>query len=263
MLNGILKKIKEEKIEEVKRLKSKKHRFKISNFERKSLSSSIKKQKHCIPIIAEIKRGSPSSGIIREDVSVSKIASDFERAGVCGISVLTDSKFFFSDISFLDHLRHISVPILRKDFILDPIQVEQTASTCASSILLIVRFIESESLLKDLVQFSISLNIEPVVEVFDEKDIDTAKKVEAKVILVNNRDLISFEEDITRSKELIKYKDPEEVWISASGLKDPYELKELKTFGFDGFLIGTSIMKSSDPFRFIRFLKGEQRDDEE
>ncbi len=259
MLTGFLEKVREKKVEEIKRLKSKKFKFKKSKFKAGSLSSKIKLCDD-VPIIAEIKRGSPSSGIIRNKIFVSHLASEFERAGACGISVITDSNFFFSDIDYLHKLEKVTLPILRKDFILDPVQIEETASTCASSVLLIVRFVKDEQILKELVDCSFSLEIEPVIEVFDEKDLEKAKKVNSNLILINNRDLLNFKVDLRRSVELIKYKENHEIWISGSGLKSPIEIKELRSVGFDAFLVGTSIMKSSSPYRFIKFLKGKDKE---
>ncbi len=257
MLIDFLEKVKEKKIEEIKRLKSKRSRFKKSKFKTPSLSSGIKLCND-VPIIAEIKRGSPSLGIIKNNISIPYLVSEFEKAGVCGISVITDSNFFFANIDFLYQIKDVVLPVLRKDFILDPIQIEETSSTCASSVLIIVRFVKDEKILKELIDCSLSLDIEPVVEVFDEKDLEIAKKLKSHLILVNNRDLSTLKVDLKRSKELIKHKEDNEIWISASGLKSYLEIKELQDMGFDAFLIGTSIMRSSSPYKFIKSLKGEK-----
>ena len=253
-LENFLKIVKETKLQEIKYTRVKPD--KAFSPKRKSLKNAIR-TKEGVCIIAEIKKGSPSLGEIRKDLCVRSLAKDFEAAGVCGISVITDRTFFFSDFSFLDHLTDLSSPVLRKDFIIDPVQIEETAMSCASSLLLIVRFIEDKKRLKHLFSYSCSLGLEPVVEVFDDSDVKAAKEIGASLIMVNNRDLNTLKVNLSVSKRLIRYKKDREIWISASGIENHEQIKELMDLGFDCFLIGTSIMKSSDPVRFIKELKGE------
>ena len=264
-------KAKEKEIYGLKKLEEKGNFPKPYEKNRIKFSSVLKKRRG---IIAEFKKGSPSMGIINPHVKVREVVEQYRKNGAIGVSIITEEKFFFSSVELLFELSGISVPILRKDFIFDPIQIKYTASTPASAILLIVKtFINLYNVTKKssnkikypanmllrLIDYTHLLGLEPIVEVFDEKELEIARQSGARLILVNNRDLTNLEVDLNVSRRMIKHKQKQEIWICASGLSKPDEVLEMIGLGFDGCLIGTSLMKQKDPgaalYRLTRNLR--------
>ncbi len=202
-------------------------------------------------IIAEIKRASPSIGDIK-DVSAVEQAKAYQSAGAIAISVLTDREFFKGS---LDDLKE--VPLIRKDFIIDPVQVEEAKAFGADIILLIVRILDNV-LLRDLIDYSREMGLSHIAEVFNLKEAERALKAGAYIIGVNNRDLDSFEVNISRSKRLapeIKRMGARFV-IAESGIDNREQILELENSGVDAFLVGTSLMKSQEPAKKLRELLG-------
>ncbi len=208
-------------------------------------------------IIAEVKRASPSAGDIR-DVSAVEQAKAYQSAGAIAISVLTDREFFKGSLEDLREVRRaVALPLLRKDFIIDPVQVEEAKAFGADIILLIVRILD-DVLLKDLLDYSREMGLSHIAEVFDLKETEKALKAGAYIIGVNNRDLESFEVDIGRSKRLapeIKRMGASFV-IAESGIESREQILELENSGVDAFLVGTSLMKSPEPAKKLRELLG-------
>lgn len=198
-------------------------------------------------LIAEYKRASPSRGLINAELSPAGAAEIFLHGKAAAVSVLTETDFFQGKLEFLQEFAFTGLPLLRKDFIFDPLQIRQTASTSASGLLLIVRVIRSKDLLKRLTGMSMELGLEPVVEVFSRDEAYAARQAGARTILVNNRDLDRLKVDLEVSRQLVGDKQDGEVWISASGIDGAAEIKELSALGFDAFLVGTSIMDAQDP----------------
>jgi len=207
-------------------------------------------------IIAEYKRASPSKGDINLGVSPRDACEGYARAGASALSVLTESRYFKGDIAFLNEVAPLGLPLLRKDFIVHPLQVEATASTPASAILLIVRMFEEQDDLAYVHAMCIARRLEPVVEVFDERDLDRAKELGARIIQVNNRDLDTLATDLNRSLELVRRKEEGEIWIGASGVSTPEHVRTLKAAGLDALLIGTALMQNADPGRGLADLTG-------
>ena len=208
-------------------------------------------------IIAEIKRASPSSGNIR-DVCAVEQAKEYEQAGAVAISVLTDRDFFKGSLEDLYQVRKVvNLPLLRKDFIIDQIQLEEAKAFGADVVLLIVRILD-DVMLKDLLDYSKELGLSHIVEVFDLNEAEIALKSGAKIVGINNRDLDTFQVDINRSKHLgPKIKDMGARFVIAeSGIESREQILELENAGIDAFLIGTSLMKSDDPARKLRELMG-------
>jgi len=222
------------------------------NNQKPKLSKSLKQKKG---IIAEYKIGSPSMGIINKNFDVCEVIMEYVENGAVGVSVITEKKYFYADLDLLNKLQHINVPILRKDFIIDPIQVKYTATTPASSILLIVKLFKDkyDKLLK-LIDYSYLLGLEPVVEINDAYELEIARKSGAKLFLINNRNLDTLEVDINTSKNLISKKQDKEIWISASGISSPKTVKEMLKIGYDGCLIGTYFMKHKDPAKVLGYF---------
>ena len=205
-------------------------------------------------IIAEYKRASPSRGIINESLSPQKAVQEFVSGGAGAFSVLTEEEYFGGSLEYLDIFAGHGVPVLRKDFIFDFLQVEQTASTPASALLLIARVVNDPGLLSDLIRVSRSYNLEPVVEIFEPGELDMVRQAGADIIMVNNRDLDRLTVDLDMSRSLVLQKKPQEVWICASGIDNSAQVDELYGLGFDAFLIGTSIMSCDQPGEKLKEL---------
>jgi len=199
-----------------------------------------------VRIIAEIKKASPSKGIIREDFDHIEIAETYEKAGAAAISVLTDSNFFKGDIEYLSQARQVvDIPLLRKDFIIDEYQVVEAKVYGADAILLIATVLKEDEL-KYLYDLSRSLGMEVLVEVHDKKDLKKTLKVGADIIGINNRDLKKFKTDIQTTVELAKLIPDDKIIVSESGINSFGDIKMLAQGGADAFLIGEAFMRESD-----------------
>ncbi len=205
--------------------------------------------KSSINIIAEIKRASPSKGIINDIFDISEIAQNYEKFGAKAISVLTEEDFFKGNIEDLIAARNLTdLPILRKDFIFDEFQVYESKLICADAILLIVAMLEDKEL-QQLFELATELGLDVLVETHNLEELVRAIQLGAKIIGVNNRNLHTFEVSLDTSRELIKHKPKNTIMICESGLGKREELLEMKELGFDGFLIGESLMKSSNSLK--------------
>lgn len=211
-----------------------------------------------IALIAEYKRSSPSCGVIRHDLCIEEIANQYNANGANAISILTEEKYFDGDINFL-HRAHNkigpSLPILRKDFIFDEIQIRHTATTPASALLLIVRMMPNARKLRDLKELAEHYGIQSVIEIFNENDLNIAREAGAEIIQVNARDLATLHVDQTVPLKLVKQRSPNEIWIAASGISKAEDLRKMKDAGFNAALIGTSIMAAPNPGEFLASLK--------
>jgi len=225
--------------------------------QRAGFSAALKKGRD-IAVIAEYKRASPSKGEINLGLGPEEVAAAYAASGAAALSVLTEEDYFKGELSFLERMSSPGLPLLRKDFIFDSLQVEQTASTPASAVLLIARMFENARGLQALCDKCAACGLEAVVEVFDRKDLDMAKTVGAGIIQVNNRDLDTLKTDLAVSAGLVRAKEEGEVWISASGITRSEELSRMKDLGFDAALIGTWLMAGGDPgARLEALIKGE------
>lgn len=207
-------------------------------------------------IIAEYKRASPSKGDINLGVTPAEACSGYARAGACALSILTESRYFKGDLSFLTEVANLGLPLLRKDFIIHPLQVEATTATPASAILLIVRMFDDLNALATLHALCLTHGLEPVVEVFDQRDLDRAKDIGSTIIQVNNRDLDTLTTDLNRCLDLVRRKEEGEIWIGASGIATFEQVRELKAAGLDALLIGTALMQHGDPGQGLARLCG-------
>lgn len=198
-------------------------------------------------IIAEIKRKSPSKGIINDKISVERISIGYMQAGASALSVLTDKPFFGGDNEDLLLARAYNFcPVLRKDFIIDEYQIIEAKSIGADAILLIAAALSPEHL-KELAVFAKSMNLEVLMEVHDLSELQHNLHPEVDLIGVNNRDLNTFKTDINTSKELASHIPNEYVKISESGISQPSVVHSLKSYGYAGFLIGETFMQHSRP----------------
>lgn len=206
-------------------------------------------------VIAEYKPASPSRGVISTDIQPREMARVYRAGGAGALSVLTEERYFQSSLSALWEMHGVGLPLLRKDFLFDRLQVRQTAATPASALLLIARmFVLEPAGLADLLQEAVQYGLEPVIEVFDEADLELARRAGATLIQVNNRDLSSLSVDLGRSRDLITRKRVSEIWISASGISRPEQVRELAALGFEACLIGTALMSSPNPLQMLQEL---------
>jgi indole-3-glycerol phosphate synthase len=222
------------------------------------LLKTLASQSDGLKIIAEFKRRSPSAGVIRDDLSAAEIARYYERGGACAISVLTDEEYFGGSISDLGAVRAAtSLPILRKDFIIDPIQLYEAAIAGADAVLLIVAALEPTELatLRGLAEDE--LGLDALIEVHDADEIRCAVKAGARIIGVNNRDLRTFRTSLETSERLIAERPRGTIMISESGLHSAESLHHLHVLGFHGFLIGETLMRATDPEKALRDLIAE------
>ncbi len=201
-----------------------------------------------VSVIAEYKRASPSRGVIETGVSPEDAAAAYAAAGATAISVLTEETYFGGDLAYLGHMAGIcpGVPLLRKDFIMDPLQVEATAATPAAALLLIVRLTPDARTLRDLREQAEAYGMHAVVEIFDEADLALARESGARIIQVNNRDLETLAVDRTACLRLGPLSEPGEVWIAASGIAEYRHLAEAADAGYDAALVGTALMDGGD-----------------
>jgi len=215
-----------------------------------SLKESILRCKGT-PIISEIKFASPSIGILRENRHVREIAKDMEEGGVVGISILTEPKHFRGHIGFVSEARgQVKVPILMKDIILNPVQIEAASRTGANVVLLIQMLFERGYCGKDvgsMIEYSHSRGLEVLLEVHTEDEFLSALETSADMIGINNRDLKTLKVDLNVTKRILtKHHVEGRVIVSESGINSPCDIRFLRECGAQTFLIGTAIMKTGN-----------------
>jgi indole-3-glycerol phosphate synthase len=215
-------------------------------------------QRPGISLIAEHKRRSPSAGEIRSGATVTEIVEAYERGGATALSVLTEGPHFGGSLDDLREARAASVlPILRKDFLVDPYQVYESAAAGADAVLLIVAAVHADDLAV-LNREARALDLDVVVEVHDEPELECALEVvEADVIGINNRDLTDFSVDLDRTFELLSDVPAGKTVVSESGIHTRDQLDELERVGVDAVLVGESLMRASDIEAAVRSLTGE------
>ncbi len=214
---------------------------------------------HKLNLICELKKASPSLGIIREDFQPLRIAGIFEYGGAAAISVLTEPHFFKGRPSYLKTIRQVTtIPILRKDFILESYQVYESALLEADAFLLIASILTEEEL-KDLLQLGKALHLEALVEVHSDEDLKKALKAKAEIIGINNRDLKTFAVDPNRAKRLLPNIPKEVTVVVESGLESHDELMAYKSLGVSAFLIGTTLMKAENILVKLHELLGKDK----
>ncbi len=214
-----------------------------------------------VSVIAEHKRRSPSAGTIREGATVADIVLAYERGGAAALSILTEGRHFGGSLDDLRDARAASaLPILRKDFIVDPYQLYESAAAGADAILLIVAALEPR-LLAELYAEARTLDLDVLVEVHDEDELDCAlEKLDADVIAINNRDLTDFSVDVERTFELLADIPAGKTVVSESGFHSREQLDALERVGVDGVLVGESLMRAPDPQAALRSLTGTDDD---
>ena len=210
-----------------------------------------------ISFICEIKKASPSRGLISEDFPHLDIAREYAESGAAAISVLTEPEFFQGSDRYLADIRSIvSVPLLRKDFIIDSFQIEQSARLGADAILLICSILAPAEIAGFISEADL-YGLSCLVEVHDESELETALAAGARVIGVNNRDLKTFEVDINNSIKLRKLAPKDIILVSESGIKDAGYVNLLRQHGIDAVLVGEALMRKHDRKAALAALRGE------
>ena len=206
-------------------------------------------------IIAEVKKASPSKGIIREDFDPLMIAKEYEVGGANAISVLTEPHFFQGDIEYLTMLRrYVSTPLLRKDFIVDEYQILEAVVYGADFILLIAKALTKKEL-KNLLEYAWRLGLNALVEIHDKEDLTKAIFAGADIIGINHRNLETFKMDMKLSEKLMPLIPNGKIIVAESGLHDKDTLVELNKIGVDAFLIGEHFMRQDDISGSLKELK--------
>ena len=205
-----------------------------------------------LSIIAEVKKASPSKGLIAKDFDYRAIAKEYEEAGATAISVLTEPDYFLGDITYLKEIaEEVKTPLLRKDFTIDPYMIYQAKVAGAKMILLIVAILTDKEL-KDYLNLAHSLGLAVLVEAHDPEEIKRALKVGAKMIGVNNRNLKDFTVSFDNSKNLRQLIPDNVAFVAESGVSSVADIKELKALGVNAVLVGEALMKAADKRAFIK-----------
>ena len=207
-----------------------------------------------IALIAEVKKASPSAGIIAEDFDPILQAQIYAEAGANAISVLTDEKFFQGSLSYLSQIRKsVGVPLLRKDFIIHPAQIYEAVVAGADAILLIVACLEQDELVS-LLEVAHTCQLDVLVEVHDEQELQRALETDARIIGVNNRNLKTFKVDLETTKALSFEINDDLIFVSESGIKSPADAQQVFDWGANAILVGETLMRADDVPAAIRSL---------
>ena len=205
-------------------------------------------------LIAEIKQASPSAGVIRERADIRRIAGAYQAAGACAISVLTEAHFFHGELSHLQQVKDVvSVPVLQKDFIIDPFQIYEGRAAGADAVLLIAAMLASDQL-REFAELARNLGLVPLVEVHDEEDLKKISGQDLPLIGINNRNLKTLGVDLEATFRLFGRIRPGTVIISESGIRNREDVKRLQGAGVRGILVGEVLMRAPDPAAKIHEL---------
>jgi indole-3-glycerol phosphate synthase len=222
----------------------------------KDVKSSLRSTKaNPYRIIAEVKKASPSKGIIREDFDPMSIAQDYEKGGADSLSILTEPHFFQGDKEYLGMVRrYVSLPLLRKDFIVDKYQILEALAFGADYILLIAMALSRKEL-KELHNYALHLGLDVLVEVHNKTDLVKAIFAGADIIGINHRNLESFEMDMSLTSKLIPLIPNGKIIVAESGITDHETVVELHNIGADAFLVGEHFMRQNDITKAVESLK--------
>ena len=216
-------------------------------------------QKDTVALIAEVKRASPSKGVLVQDFAPVMIATTYNQNGASAISVLTDEDFFMGHLDYLTAVREsVTVPVLRKDFIIDPYQVYEGRVAGADAILLIVAAL-SDSQLEELYEVVTGLDMTALVEVHNEDEMERALKLGAKLIGINNRDLKTFHVDLDTTARLASMVGDSAVLVAESGIKNEADVRRMGQLGAHAVLVGESLVKSGDMVQTVTEFSQQKR----
>src|SRR5437764_4330171 len=240
-----------EEILEVKRQEIEQLRSRAAELDREARArtdfrdfrSALHRDDEVFAVIAEIKKASPSAGVIAKSFDPVEIAKKYERDGANAISVLTDSKFFQGSLEHLRNVRSaVSLPVLRKDFIWDRAQLAESAANGADAILLIVTALTQDQLVR-LLKSAKDFRLDTLVEVHSIDELQRALEAGAEIVGINNRNLATFDVDLAVTEEICREVPDEIVLVSESGIKTPQDVARLKACGVDAVLVGEALMR--------------------
>ena len=254
-MNSILSKIAAHKQNEVKQLRIQKPLSELKRFDIIKSRDFIKAIHEKKPaVIAEIKKASPSKGILRRNFNVAEIANSYERHGACCLSVLTDVHFFKGHPTYIANAKaHCNLPILRKDFIIDEYQVYESKALGADCILLIVAILD-DAQLNDYCTLAHELGMAVLVESHSHEELQRALNLPTPLMGINNRSLHTFQTDIQCSLDLKQYVPDDKVIISESGIHTKEDIQLMQDHNIHTFLIGESLMRASSPGQQLKKL---------
>lgn len=197
-------------------------------------------------VIAEVKKGSPSKGVIRPDFDPLQIAEIYQAHGACCLSVLTDSRFFFGHLRYLGLIREqVSLPLLRKDFICDPYQITEARVSGADAVLLIAAMLDRSELI-DFYGTAVALGLDVLLEVHNEAELDKALATDCPLLGINNRNLSTFVTDLSTTERLARLVPEDRLVVAESGINTRADLLRLQRGGARAFLVGESLMREAD-----------------
>lgn len=212
-----------------------------------------------VALIAEVKRRSPSAGWIRPGARVEEVAEAYAAAGAAALSVLTDEKYFGGSLSDLEAVRSVvSLPLLRKDFVIDPLQIWEARATGADAILLIVRILD-DSAIGEFLSLASDLGMAALVEVHTADELDRALGAGAELIGINSRDLATFRTDLGVAISLAGKVPPDRTLVAESGIRTPEDVDRLGAAGVSAILVGESLMRSPDVGAAAKLMTGRPR----
>jgi indole-3-glycerol phosphate synthase len=235
--------VKRAEIEHLRPRAAELHRAAVQRKEFRDFRAALKRPGSILAVIGEIKKASPSAGIISESFDPISIARNYERSGAAAISVLTDENFFQGSLQHLVDVRAaVSLPVVRKDFILDEIQIAQACAAGADAILLIVAALEQKQL-GALAAAAAKYRLDALVEVHTMEELERALDSGAEIMGINNRDLATFDIDLGVTEKLSKEMPDELVVISESGIKSMADVERVRACGVDAILVGEALMR--------------------
>jgi len=209
-----------------------------------------------LSVIAEVKKASPSAGTITADFDAVEIARAFAAAGANALSILTDEKYFQGHLSYLSQIREaVDLPLLRKDFIIHEVQIYEAIVAGADAILLIVGALEQDQL-HHLLEVATNYQLDVLVEVHDLEEMERALETNARIIGINNRNLRTFEVDLTTTERLSEEVGPDHILVSESGIYTGEDTRRIQSWGADAILVGEALMRAPDKTAKMAELKG-------
>ena len=221
----------------------------------RTVSFSKALRQETLSVICEVKKASPSKGLIRPDFDPPAIAKEYEQSGANAISCLTEEHYFQGSSGYLEQIRQIvSIPILRKDFIIDEYSIYEARVIGADAVLLIAGIL-SESQLKEYADLAHSLGLETLTEIHNEQELEKTRDLMTDCLGINNRDLTTFNVDLETTARLAGLTDKSRVLVSESGIRDNADMKRVRSFGADAVLIGETLMRSTDIGSTLRSLR--------
>lgn len=249
---------------EKRKIQLENEKAKIPLEEMKKLAESIKTQTRDfkkalsgdkLSVICEVKKASPSKGLIRPDFHPLEIAKEYNSAGADAISCLTEEYYFKGSSDYLKEIsENVNIPVLRKDFIIDEYQIYEARVIGASAILLIAAVLDEETLLR-FYKLASSLSLSSLVEVHNEEELQKALSIGAEIIGINNRNLKTFEVDLNTTGKLASLIPDDKLIVSESGIKDNSDMKEVHNLGASAVLIGETLMRSNDIDKTLKELR--------